>query len=110
MLFVYKKKGEGLNPLRVHKKGTKSMDGQALGLTKQRKEKSPTQPSKVRKISGEPRENTSLGYLGFLGAWDPWDEQHGQVGIKTIQEGMPRNTKNKDRYVSISHPMIQKRD
>ena len=35
------KKGRGLNPLRVHKKGPKSMGGQDLDLMKQRKEKSP---------------------------------------------------------------------
>ena len=34
------KKGGGLNPLRVHKKGPKSMGGQDLDLMKQRKEKS----------------------------------------------------------------------
>ena len=61
------KKGGGLNPLRVHKEGPKSMDGQALDLTKQRKEKSPIQPSKVRNITGEPGEKIGPEYLGI-----PW--------------------------------------
>ena len=50
------------------------MDRQALELMKQRKEKSPAQPSKVKKITGELKEKTGPGYLGFLGAWDPRDE------------------------------------
>ena len=39
-------KGRGPNPLKVHRKGPKPMDGQALDLMKQRKEE--VQPSPQR--------------------------------------------------------------
>ena len=44
---------------------------------------------------------------GFPRAWDPRDMQQDQIGTKTNQGGMPRNTKNKDKCVLI---MMQKRD
>ena len=77
---------------------------------KQRKEKAHPSPQRLEKSLGNPRKELGQDTWGFLGAWDPYDMQQSQVRIKTIQGGMPRNTRNQNRYVSISHPMMQKRD
>ena len=45
---------------------------------------------------------------GIPGAWDPRDMQQSQEEIKTSQGSMPRNTRDKNIYVPISHPMMQK--
>ena len=51
----------------IKKKGgrPKSMDGQALDLTKKRKEKVQPSPQKSGKIVGEPEEKTRPRYLGI---------------------------------------------
>ena len=76
------------------------MNGQVLGLMKQRKEKfSSAQPLR-EKIVGELKEKAELGYLGIprnLGS--SGYAAGGQVGIKIAQGSMLRNTKNESRYV-----------
>ena len=86
------------------------MNGQVSDPMKQRRRKSPTQPSKARKSLGSPGKELGWDTWEFLGARDPRDIQQSQVEIKTIQGDMPRNTKNKNRYVPINHIMMQKRD
>ena len=84
------------------------MDGQALDLTKPRKENVKPSPQRSGKSLGSSRRKLDQDTWGFPGARDPRDVQQGQIKTKTIQGGMPRNPKNKDRCVLISHPMMQK--
>ena len=81
------------------------MNGQALGLRKERKKKMDAQPILYKKI-----------FLGSLERdWTriPWDSQKlgilgkcrkGSAGIVTVQGSMLMNTKNEDRHVlSAAH-------
>ena len=81
------------------------MNGQALGLRKERKKKMDAQPILYKKI-----------FLGSLERdWTriPWDSQKlgilgkcrkGSARIVTVQGSMLMNTKNKDRHVlSAAH-------
>ena len=52
-----KKRRKGPNPLRVHKEGPKSMNGQVLDLIKQRKEKAQSSPQRSKKSLGSLGEN-----------------------------------------------------
>ena len=79
------------------------MNRQVSNLMKQREEKAHPNPQSSGKELGQDTQ-------GFPRAWDPWGMQQSQVGIKTVQEGMPRNTRNHNKYVPISHPMMQKKD
>ena len=47
---------------------------------------------------------------GFLGARDPRDMQQSQVGIKTVQGDMPRNIRNQNKYIPISHTNDAKKE
>ena len=84
------------------------MSGQALGLTKQRKEK--LSPDLKGKIAGNPKRKVELGYLripkglGSLGyatgpSWD-WD----------ISKEHAQEHKEQEQMCPISHPMMQKRN
>ena len=85
------------------------MNRQVFNFMKQRNEKAQPSLQRLEKIAGEPRKELSQDSWGFPGAWDPRDMQQNQDGIKTGQGGMPRNTKNKNRYVFFSHLRMQKR-
>ena len=65
-----KKRRKGPNPLRVHKEGPKSMNGQVLDLIKQRKEKAQSSPQRSKK---------SLGSLGENWARIPGDSQEPRI-------------------------------
>ena len=83
------------------------MNGQALGLRKERKKKMDAQPILYKKIF--------LGSLERERDWTriPWDSQKlgilgkcrkGLAGIVTVQGSMLMNTKNEDRHVlSAAH-------
>ena len=62
-----KRKKKAFGFLIIKKKGgrPKSMDGQALDLTKKRKEKVQPSPQRSGKIVGEPEEKTRPRYLGI---------------------------------------------
>lgn len=86
----------------------------SLGPYEIRKKKGLTQPLKDKKIPGEPRKITWPGHLGTprsLGSPEPGilgTCNRARFGLRQIK-GVPRNTRNKRRYVPISHPMMQKR-
>ena len=82
----------------------------SFGPHETKKRKGSAQSSKVRKIVGSPRKELGQDTWGFLGAWDPRDMQQSQVGIKTVQGDMPKNTRNLNNYVPIKHLMMQKRN
>ena len=86
------------------------MNGQISDLMKQRKEKAWPNPQRLEKLLESPGKELDQDIWEFPGAWDPRDMQQTQVGIKTVQGDIPRNTRNYNRYVPISHPMMQKRN
>ena len=86
------------------------MNKQVSDPMKQRERKAQPSSQKVRKSLGSQGKELGQDTWGFQDAWDPRDMQQSQAGIKTIQKGMPRNTRNKDRYAPINHPLMQKKD
>ena len=86
------------------------MNGQGSDFMKQMKEKAQHNLQMSEKSLGSLGKELGQDTWGFLRAQDPWNMQQSQDVIKKCQGGMPRNTKNKNIYVLINHPMMQKRD
>ena len=75
---------------------------------KQREEEKKAQPTKVRKSLGSPMVKTGLGYPGTARGSGSL-EHAAKLGLdQDNSKGMPRKLGNKNRYIPISHPMMQK--
>ena len=83
------------------------MNGQVSDLMKQRKEKKPNPALK--------RLEKSLGAQENIWARIPRDSQEFgileicnkvRLGLRHFKGGMPRNTRNKNRYALFSHPIM----